>query len=436
MPEIKNEEILKKLTDVGDAVAHIQEKNDALEKKYDAVDVDSLKKASDAAVKNLEAIQEIKQQIAAMDHKERLDQIELLIAKSSDNSISDADKKEFKQAITKYFRRGIPLSDEMVEKVCDMQANMEFIGAEDHQTDSYKKDLVVGSGPDGGYWVLPDRSSDVSTRIFETSPIRQVANIVTTSSDMWEIPLDDDEFSSGWVGEVETRSDTNTSEIGLVKIPVHEGYAQPRATQKMLDDAGFDIESWLIGKVTRKLGRQENTAFVTGDGSKKPKGYLDYAAWASAGVYERNKVEQITATGTAGALDEADDLITLQNSLLEDYQGTAIFGMRRATFTSVMQLKDSQGQYLLEPSIIKGGTDKILLGKPVIFMSDMPAVAANALAVVYAAFDEFYTIVDRLGMRVLRDPYTAKPYVRFYTIKRVGGAVTNFQAGKILKINA
>lgn len=433
----ETKEILEKLSEVGDQITHVQEKTTSLEKQYNGLDFQNVKETAEKAAKGLEEVQKMKQAIAAIDYKERLDAIELAIARNGGPDITDpAQEKAYKSAMLGYLRKGVPINDEMLDTMCKAQVEMEILGADEDKVNFHKKDLVAASGPDGGYFILPDRSAGIVKRIFESSPLRPVANIVTTVSDIWEIPLDDDEFSSGWVGEVESRPDTNTSEIGLVKIPVHEAYAQPRATQKMLDDAGFDIEAWINGKVSRKLGRQENTAFVSGDGSKKPKGFLTYDAWAAAGVYERNKVEQVTATGTAGSLDEADDLITLQNTLLEDYQAGAAWGMRRATFTSVMQLKDSQGQYLLDPRILKTGTDKILLGKNVIFMADMPAVAANALAVVYADWSEFYTIVDRLGIRVLRDPYTAKPYVRFYTTKRVGGAVTNYQAGKILKINA
>lgn len=430
--------IVKKLDEIGDQVKHVQETNDRLQKQYDGLDATNIKEVADNAAKGLEEVQEIKQKLAAMDYKTRLDAIELAIARNGGADSKNPEmEKRYKKSMLNYLRKGTPIDDEMLDVMCKSQVEMELLGAGDPEKINYlQKDLVAASGPDGGYFIIPDRSTSISTRIFETSPLRPVANTVTTTSDIWEIPLDDDEFASGWVGEVESRPTTNTAQIGLVKIPVHEGYANPRATQKMLDDAGFDIEAWVNMKVARKLGRQENTAFVTGDGSKKPKGFLTYDAWAVAGTYERNKVEQVTATGTAGTLDEADDLISLQNTMLEDYQAGASWAMHRTTFTAVMQLKDTSGAYLLDPRIIKTGTDKILLGKNVIFMSDMPAVAANALAVCYADWMEFYTIVDRLGIRVLRDPYTAKPYVHFYTTKRVGGAVTNFEAGKILKINA
>lgn len=430
-------EIIDKLSEIGDQVKHVQEVNDRLEKSYDGLDLQNIKENAEKAAKGLEEVQSIKQQIAALDYKERLDEIELAVARSGGHDKNDPQQeKAYKHSMLKYLRKGVAIDDETLDTICDAHVKASVLGSDDGVLDFHKKDLVAASGPDSGYFIMPDRANSISQRIFETSPLRPICNSVTTTSDVWEIPIDDDEFGAGWVGETESRPDTTTGQIGLIKIPVHELYSQPRATQKMLDDAGFDLEAWINSKVSMRFGRLENSAGVSGDGSKKWKGFLDYPAWASAGVYERHKVEQVTATGTAGTLDNADDLINLQNSLLEDYQAGATWGMRRATFTSVMQLKDDNGAYLLDPRILKTGTDKVLLGNPVVFMADMPAVAANALAVVYADFSEFYTIVDRLGIRVLRDPYTSKPYVRFYTTKRSGGAVTNYQAGKILKINA
>lgn len=431
-------ELIKKLNEIGDQIKHVQDTNDRLQKEYSGLDFANVKDNAEKAAKALEEIQELKQKIAAEDLKARFDAIELAIARNGGTDIQQKElQAKYKKSMLAYMRKGVALPEDLLELSCKAQVEMELLGAGDPERIEFlKKDLIAASGPDGGYFILPDRSNKISMRIFETSPVRPLCSVVTTTSDTWEMILDDDEFSSGWVGEVEARPTTNTSQVGLIKIPVHEQYASPKATQKMLDDSGFDIEAWANNKVSRKFSRMENTAFVTGNGSKKAKGFLAYAAWAVAGTYERDKVEQLTATGTAGFLDEPDDLIRLQNSLIEDYQAGAAFGMRRTTFTSIMQLKDTSGAYLLDPRILKTGSDKILLGKPVVFMADMPAVAANALAVVYADWMEFYTIVDRMGIRMLRDPYTAKPYTIFYTTKRVGGAVTNFEAGKILKINA
>jgi HK97 family phage major capsid protein len=248
--------------------------------------------------------------------------------------------------------------------------------------------------------------------------------------------IDDDEAASGWVGEVEARPVTDTPQIGLLTIPIHEMYAKPEATQNMIDDAGFDIEGWLQAKVSDHFNRTENTSFVTGNGSKKPKGILAYTAATTPNTYQRDRVTQITATGTAGALDESNDLIILQNSVLDSYQAGSVFVGNRATFTDIMLMQDGEGQYLMNPMMMKEGTDRVLLRKPFVIFSDMPDVAAAALPLAYGDFRKSYTIVDRIGIRVLRDPFSHKPYIQFYSTKRVGAAVSNFEGFHILKINS
>ena len=178
--------------------------------------------------------------------------------------------------------------------------------------------------------------------------------------------------------------------------------------------------------------RVENSAFVVGDGSQKPKGFLSLPAWAVAGTYERFALEQ-RLSGVSGGIT-GDSVKLLQNDLIEDYQSGAVFAMKRATFGQVVTLKDGQGQYLLDPRSLKQGDTKVLLGKDVIFMDDMPAIAADALAVAYGNFQFGYTIVDRIGFRVIRDEVTAKPFIKFYTTKRTGGNVTNYESIKILKL--
>jgi len=281
-----NTEIMEKLSKVAEGVKAVQEANDRLEKKYDVLDVEQIEKASDAASKAYEAAQAIEQKMEAMgqEAKERMEAIELAIARGTDGKDPHFDS-EYKGELVKYMRRGTLIDDEMLEKNCRMIAEKALVGVDPDQIEHFTKDLVAGSGSDGGYFLTPERSSEISKRIFETSNVRSVANVVSTAADVFEVLLDDDEFGGGWVGEVSSRPDTTTGEIGLVKIPVHELYAQPKVTQKMIDDAGFDLEAWVSDKVARKLGRLESTAFVTGDGSQKPKGFLSYDAWASAGTY-------------------------------------------------------------------------------------------------------------------------------------------------------
>ena len=457
-----NEAIITKMKEIGEQITHVQEKNTALEKKYDGLDLQNIKENAEAAAKKFEELQELKTKVAAgektiddlkkeaamlqdlkKEQGKRFDELELALARNGGGKAGEVDpvfEGLYKGAILGYMRKGHLFDPDVLQKVAEMQVSKELLGINTKDFQNKKevlaKDIVSGSGPEGGYFILPERSSQILTRIFETSPIRPLANIVTTTSDTVEFPIDDDEAESGWVGEVETRDDTKTPQVGILKLAIDEVYAKPKATQKMLDDPGMDLEAWLMKKVSSRIGRDENRAFVLGDGSKKPRGFLTYPNWDTPSEYQRHAVEQITSTGTAGSLDNADDYITLQNALQEEYQPSAVWGMQRATFSLAMQLKDEYGQYLLDPRILKQGTDKVLLGNPVVFFADMPTVAANALAVVYASFTDFYTIADRFGFRILRDPYTTSGFVKFYTTKRVGAGVTNFEAAKILKVKA
>jgi HK97 family phage major capsid protein len=298
------------------------------------------------------------------------------------------------------------------------------------------KALSVGSDPDGGYAVHPDMSGRIATLVLETSPMRQAANAVTIGTDALEGVNDLSEATSGWVGETEGRSETTAPKIGEWRIPVFEQYAEPRATQKLLDDAMFDVEGYLAGKIADRLARMENSAFINGNGNKKPRGILTYPA----GVPSSSSfavIEQLPS-GAAGAFastNPGDALINLVYSLKAPYRENAVFMMKRSVLAAVRKLKDGQGNYLWQPDFQtkQGGT---LLGFNVIEAEDMPAIAANSLSIAFGDFNAGYQIVDRQGIRILRDSFTAKPYVKFYTTKRVGGDVVNFEAIKLLKFAA
>lgn len=337
-----------------------------------------------------------------------------------------------RKAMADYLRFGQDLERDAIDDIADgFMAKM--LTDDPDMLAGARKDLVVGRNPDGGYFVTPERSSQILTRVFETSPLRGMASVATTTASELEFVLDDDEVASAWVGEVGARGTTASAQVGMIKIPVHELFANPKATQKMLDDAGFDVEGWISGKVSRKFSRTENTAFVAGDGSQKPKGFLTYAAAADPQVYERDAIGRIVSSvdnDIAG-----DDFKELQGALKEDFQGPAMWGMKRATWTKVTSLKTTDNFYLFNSiDNLAKGQPLILLGKPVVLMDDMPVVADGALSVAYADWAEAYTIVDRIGIRVLRDPFTDKPNVQFYTTKRTGGAVTSYDAIKLLEI--
>lgn len=290
------------------------------------------------------------------------------------------------------------------------------------------KALSAGSDPDGGYFVPPTPSARLQTIVHETSPMRDLATIETIGTDSLEIYIDEDEADCGWVGETETRATTNTPEVGVQKIPVHEIYAKPKATQKLLEDASVDIESWLMRKLGEKFGRTEATGFISGNGVKKPRGILTYPSGTS-----RGQIEQI-ASGAATALT-FDGLIRTTGSLKEYYHANASWLMRRATEVEVLILKDGQGQYLWRPSL-EAGKPSTLLGYAVRHAADMAALGAGSLSVAFGDFRAGYTVVERLGISVLRDPYSAKPFVEFYGRRRVGGDVVNFEAIKLVVTSA
>jgi HK97 family phage major capsid protein len=294
--------------------------------------------------------------------------------------------------------------------------------------DGEAKAMSVGSDPDGGYMVTPTIGSIIQGVNFETSPLRAIANIETISSDAIEYPRDDDQASCGWVGEQEDRPATNTPQVGMQRIPVHELYAMPKITQKLLEDNAWNVERWLGNKIGDKFGRTEATAFVTGNGVKKPRGFTTYASgtFAAGGS---GKIEQVAAAG-AGAV-AWDDLIKLLTALKEYYLSGAVWLMQRSTVGTLMLLKDGDGRYIWQPNQ-QAGKPAVLLGYDVNQAADMPAVGVSAVPVAFGNFKMGYTIVDRVGISTLRDPYTAKPFVQFYTRKRVGGDVTNFEAIKLL----
>ena len=297
-----------------------------------------------------------------------------------------------------------------------------------------RKALSVGTDPDGGYVVNPDLSGRIVMKVFETSPMRAYASVQVISSDALEGLFDLNEASSGWVGETDSRAETNTPQLGKWRIPAHELYAKPKATQKLLDDASINMEAWLASKVSEKFARDEANAFVVGNGVNKPRGFLTFPSGTTLpGTIERFD------TGVNGAFAAApnggDVLINALYGLKQQYRANATWFMNRATLKLTRKLKDSDGAYLWSPGIA-AGQPASLLGYPVASFEDMPDPATDSLSIAVGDMREAYQIVDRLGIRTLRDPYSAKPYVEFYTTKRVGGDVVNFEALKLIEFTA
>ncbi len=289
--------------------------------------------------------------------------------------------------------------------------------------DEYKT-LSVGIDSHGGYTVTPFMASQILTRLYETDPIRQLASQMSISTDSVEWLVDRDQATVGWEGETEVTAETGTPDLGKKRIMVHQMFAKPTATQQLLEDSAINIESWLANKVAERMGRFEAAAFVTGDGIGKPRGFLTYPNGTAWGT-----VEQVNM-GAAATLT-ADGFINIKYHMREEYLNTGTWLMNRLTLRDAMYLKNGMGDYIWKPSMIASDPSSAILGLPVRMSTTMPVVAANALSVVLADFRETYMIVDRLGITIQRDPYTRKPFVEFYTRKRVGADIINYDSIKI-----
>jgi HK97 family phage major capsid protein len=348
---------------------------------------------------------------AALDnYKSRVDQLEVAVGRPASSHKSaeypaHATRSEYKNAFRMYLRKGMDG------------------GLEQLQT----KALSVGTPEDGGYLVTEEISDLVAKRVFSSSPMRSLATVQTISTDSLDVIEDAGDSAAAWTTETGAISESSTPQIGKHTIPVFEMYAQPKATQKLLDDAAIDVEQWIAEKVADKFARMEATAFINGNGTSQPKGILQYAAGTAFG-----QIEQVNS-GTSGAVT-ADGLIKLFYALQENYARTATFLMNRSVLQSVRLLKEATtNQYLWQPGLAAGAPDT-LLGIPVATAADMPVASANSLSVAIGDFKQAYLVVDRIGMRILRDPFTEKPFVKFYTTKRVGGEVINSDAVKLLKL--
>ncbi len=300
--------------------------------------------------------------------------------------------------------------------------------------------MQVASDPSGGYWVTPDASGRMVKKIYDSTPMRRLANVVAIGSDALEGPIDNDEVDAAWVGETQSRSQTDAAQIGMWRIPVNELYAYPRVTQKLLEDAKIDVEAWLADKASSKFSRKENTAFLRGTGALQPRGILTYDFSATADESRAWGIFQSVATGTSGGFGSGtngpDKLLDLIFEVKAGYRQNANFLMARRTVGAVRKLKDGQGNYLVDLRLRDGALVESIFGFPVVDGEDMPAIGADSLSILFGDFAEAYTIVDRLGTSVVRDNITTPGFVKYHMRRRVGGGAVNFEALKAMKFGS
>ncbi len=274
-----------------------------------------------------------------------------------------------------------------------------------------------GANEEGSVLITPTLSQKIISGVNAKSPMRQIASIETISTRALDVIIEDGNFGSGWIGEDKARNDTETPKLNKKTIQAHEIYAQPKATQSIIDDSEINIENWLAQRLIDSFVKLENEAFITGDGDNKPNGLLI-----------NNKVDVIEV----GEFVEPGMLLRLISALDEGYLANASFLINRGTLSAIQSLKDQAGRFIWQQSL----TDPLkqsIFGVPVVISSHMPEIGKDSLSIAIGDFNSAYKIVDRSGINLLRDPYTDKPFVRFYAVKRVGGDVVNPSAVKFAK---
>ena len=352
------------------------------------------------------------------------------ISKAMDDQKRAIDQMVLKAARPQLGREGNPLIESEHKRAFDGYVRR---GDEKGLSQLEAKALTAGVAAEGGYVVPTELEAEIGKRLSQLSPIRSIASVRQMSAGILRKPFALSGFASGWTAETGARAQTANPNLTELQFPAMELYAMPAATQTLLDDAAVDVDQWIAQEVEVAFAEQEGTAFVSGDAVNKPRGFLNYPtvaetswAWGSLGY---------TATGVSGALpasNPSDVLVDTVFSLKAGYRQNASWVLNRKTQGTIRKLKDVNGEYLWQPSAVAGGRST-LMGFPVVEAEDMPNIAANAMSVAFGDFSRGYLIADRVGVRVLRDPYSAKPYVLFYTTKRVGGGVQDFDAIKLLK---
>lgn len=392
-------EINDKIDEIGNAWEHFKQVNDERLKQIEK------KGSADGMI--MEELNKINNSID--EQKSKLEMLEISMSRPSfENKSSNftEDNLEYKRAFNNYLKKGV---------------NIDLVN---YETKTSLDTSISGSGTAyGGYLLTPNMQRIIAGELANTCFMRKICSVQTISSSALEV-IDDTSFSTSWISETGTVSDSDTSTLSKITIKAHELVAQPKVTQRLIDDSSINMEEWLAYRLAGEFAQKEEEAFLkgTGDTYNQPTGITSY----STGI------TLTTSTSTTNGGITAEDIVSLYYSLGEQYVDGACFVMPRAAVSAIRMLKDStSGAYLWQPALL-GGVSDTIMGCPVYQSAYMPTLAAESLSVIFGNF-KFYQIVDRKDITILRDPYTSKPYVRFYTTKRVGGDVIRTDAFKMLK---
>jgi len=295
------------------------------------------------------------------------------------------------------------------------------------------KSLSTSVAAEGGYLADPQTAERISGVLYGASSVRSIANVVSVDATAFDVLVDHTDIGAGWASETASSTETSTPQIDRISIPLHELSALPKASQRLLDDSAFDVEGWLAERIADKFSRSESDAFVNGNGVDKPTGFLSYPTvandswtWGNLGY---------VATGSDGdfnPVDPSDAIVDLVYAVGARYRANATFVMNSKTAGAVRKMKDADGRFLWSDGLAAAEPAR-LMGYPVLIAEDMADIASDATAIAFGDFHAGYTIAERPDLRILRDPFSAKPNVLFYATKRVGGDVSDFAAIKLLK---
>ena len=418
-------EVKKGFEDFNRAFAEFKTKNDERLKQVEKKGEDAVTKTE---IEKLNQVLDGLKSDLANKIKKRVDEIE---AKANRMALGGGglggkqqtqEQKEYGEKFDQYFRGG----EDLVRK--------------SELRDLERKAASANSeiDPSGGFTVRPEIDEQIDSVLKEISPVRSVATVRTIGTSSLKRLVNQHGTTSGWVGERESRPQTLAPDLVELEFPVFEIFAMPAASQQLLDDSTIDIGQWLVDEVELEFAQQEGRAFIAGDGVKKPRGIIGGYPIVADANYAWGNLGYV-ATGASGAFassNPADALIDLIFTLKSAYRPNGTFLFNRKTMAAIRKLKDGQGNYLVDLRLRDGALVETIFGYPALEVEGMPDIAANSISAAFGDFRRGYTVVDRVGTRVLRDPYTSKPYVLFYTTKRVGGGVSNFEAIKLLKFAA
>lgn len=395
------------MTDITKVADEIKSAFEALKSENDAR-LSEIEKKGSADVVTTEKVERINQEITSLNAK--MAEMEKRAGRPAAEDASNSDGEIHRKAFESFARKG------REDGLSDLEAKAMTI--------------ATNSGNDGGHLVPAVVAEGIYDRLLNLSPMRSIAEVVSTSSSNYSFIINKRGTGSGWVDEDDARTATATPSLLKITMPMGELYANAPATQQLLDDSAEDVEAFLMDNIAADFAQKEGAAFVTGTGTKQPKGFLNYSTALTGSDTE---IQHIISGAEAALPTNFDKYIDMLYALKAGHRANATWVANSATFASLRKVVDDNGRYLWEPAVVAGQPSSFL-GRPVVELEDMPAVAADALPLAVGDFKAGYKIADRIGIRVLRDPYSNKPNVLFYATVRVGGCIKDIEAIKVMKV--